>query len=61
VALWEQIRHQRKGVYVNFLQVEGADRVREAYPPATYERLAAIKRQYDPENLFHFNQNVPPQ
>ena len=35
--------------------------VREAYPAATYERLAAIKRRYDPDNLFRFNQNVPPQ
>jgi FAD/FMN-containing dehydrogenase len=34
--------------------------VREAYPPATYARLAAIKRQYDPENLFRFNQNIHP-
>ena len=48
------------GVYVNFLEDEGADRVREAYPPATYARLAAIKRRYDPTNLFRFNQNVPP-
>jgi len=59
-ALWQTIRHEGSGVYVNFLEVEGADRVREAYPPATYARLTAIKRRYDPENLFRFNQNVPP-
>ena len=33
---------------------------REAYPPLTYARLAKIKRHYDPENLFRFNQNVTP-
>jgi FAD/FMN-containing dehydrogenase len=48
------------GAYVNFINDEGAARVRDAYPPATWDRLAAIKRRYDPTNLFHRNQNVPP-
>ena len=34
--------------------------VREAYPGATWDRLAAIKARYDPTNLFRLNQNVPP-
>jgi FAD/FMN-containing dehydrogenase len=34
--------------------------VRAAYPGATWERLVAVKRQYDPGNLFRLNQNVPP-
>src|SRR5690606_34405816 len=38
------------GAYVNFLTDEGPDRVRDAYPPATWERLAAIKARYDPNN-----------
>jgi FAD/FMN-containing dehydrogenase len=59
-SLWEKIRHEGIGTYVNFLEDEGEDRVREAYPAATFARLAAIKRQYDPENLFRFNQNIPP-
>ena len=59
-ALWQQIRDEGRGAYVNFLEDEGPDRVREAYPPATYDRLAAIKRRYDPTNLFRFNQNVSP-
>ena len=59
-SLWHAIRHDGSGVYVNFLENEGTQRIREAYPGATYERLAAIKRRYDPENLFRFNQNVPP-
>jgi FAD/FMN-containing dehydrogenase len=48
------------GAYVNFLRDEGNDRIREAYPGATYDRLAAIKRRYDPENLFRLNQNIAP-
>jgi FAD/FMN-containing dehydrogenase len=47
-----------RGVYVNFLGEEGAERVREAYPRGTYERLAAIKRRYDPTNLFRRNANI---
>jgi FAD/FMN-containing dehydrogenase len=50
----------RSGAYANFLGDEGEARVREAYPGATWERLAAIKRRVDPTNLFHRNQNVPP-
>jgi FAD/FMN-containing dehydrogenase len=48
------------GVYVNFLGEEGQARVREAYPGSTWERLAAVKRRYDPTNLFHRNQNISP-
>ena len=60
-VLWRTFRREGNGVYVNFLEVEGPDRVHEAYPPATYARLAEIKRRYDPTNLFRFNQNVPPE
>jgi FAD/FMN-containing dehydrogenase len=59
-SLWQAIRHEGSGVYVNFLENEGAARIHEAYPGATYRRLAEIKRRYDSENLFRFNQNVPP-
>ena len=48
------------GVYVNNLGIEGADRVRAAYAPATYERLVALKDTYDPHNVFRLNQNVAP-
>ncbi len=48
------------GAYVNFIGDEDAERVRAAYPAATYERLAAVKRRYDPDNLFRLNQNVLP-
>jgi FAD/FMN-containing dehydrogenase len=58
--LWRVTRPEGAGVYVNFLENEGADRVRDAYPPATYARLAEIKRAYDPRNMFRFNQNITP-
>ncbi|HYQ75616.1 FAD-binding oxidoreductase [Cellulomonas sp.] len=48
------------GAYVNFLGDEGPERVRAAYPGATWDRLAAAKAAYDPGNLFRRNQNVPP-
>ena len=48
------------GVYVNYLAGdEGPERVRAAYG-STYERLAAVKRRYDPDNMFRLNQNVSP-
>jgi FAD/FMN-containing dehydrogenase len=48
------------GAYVNFLGDEGPERVRRAYPGSTWDRLVAVKRRYDPDNLFRLNQNVPP-
>jgi FAD/FMN-containing dehydrogenase len=46
--------------YVGFLGEEGEERVREAYPESTWDRLALIKGRYDPTNLFRLNQNIPP-
>jgi FAD/FMN-containing dehydrogenase len=54
------LRQGEPGAYVNFVGDEGAQRVREAYPGKTWERLAAIKREYDPENLFRLNHNIEP-
>jgi len=48
------------GAYVNFLGDEGPERVRAAYPGKTFDRLAEIKRRYDPDNRFRLNQNIPP-
>ena len=48
------------GAYVNFVADEGPERVRDAYPGATWDRLVAIKDRYDPTNLFRRNQNIPP-
>jgi len=47
------------GAYINFLTADEGDRVRSAYG-ANYDRLARVKRQYDPGNLFRVNQNIKP-
>lgn len=47
--------------YVNFLGNEGVERVRAAYPGSTWEQLVAVKRRYDPANLFRLNQNISPE
>jgi FAD/FMN-containing dehydrogenase len=45
-------------LYVNFTAEGGAARM--AYPPQTYARLGEVKRKYDPDNVFRFNQNISP-
>ncbi len=56
---WQRIRpFSTGGAYVNYLS-EGED-VHLAYGDARFQRLATIKAQYDPTNLFRFNQNIPP-
>ncbi|OHE81300.1 MAG: FAD-linked oxidase [Verrucomicrobia bacterium RIFCSPLOWO2_12_FULL_64_8] len=47
------------GVYVNFLTDDESDRIKAAYGSG-YERLAAVKQKYDPQNLFRVNQNIRP-
>ena len=55
-----EIKQGDPGAYVNFVAEEGESKVHDAYPGTTWDRLAAIKGTYDPDNLFHLNQNVPP-
>jgi hypothetical protein len=57
--------HKCSFVFVVVMTTNGSCRrgqhgLRRAYPPATLERLAEVKRQYDPDNLFRLNLNVPP-
>jgi FAD/FMN-containing dehydrogenase len=65
-AGWARATHQAMdpwstgGGYVNFTSEPGQDKVRSAYPPDTYARLAAVKDRYDPTNLFRLNQNIRP-
>jgi FAD/FMN-containing dehydrogenase len=59
-AFADELRQDDAGAYVNFLGDEGAERIRAAYPGATWDRLASVKRRYDPTNLFRLNQNIPP-
>jgi FAD/FMN-containing dehydrogenase len=48
------------GAYINYLSAEGSERVRDAYGAEKFTRLQELKDRYDPTNLFHLNQNVPP-
>ena len=47
------------GAYMNFMMEEGEDRIRASYR-GNFDRLAAIKTKYDPDNFFSVNQNVRP-
>jgi len=47
------------GAYVNMMMEEGEDRIRAAYRD-NYDRLAAVKAKYDPDNFFRINQNIKP-
>ena len=49
-----------QGVYVNFLSQEGEDRIKEAYTDTVWKRLVDVKNTWDPQNLFHMNQNIKP-
>jgi len=60
-GLFNKLRPAMKpGVYVNFMSGDEQDRVPEAYHDR-WNRLVAVKTQYDPDNLFRLNQNIPPQ
>jgi hypothetical protein len=59
-ALHDALATNDVGVYANFLEAEGDERIHSAYPNGTYERLAEVKRRYDPTNLFRLNQNIRP-
>ena len=59
-AFGEALAPFASGVYVNVLYDEGAEGVRRAYGDAKLARLSALKRRYDPENVFHLNQNIVP-
>jgi len=59
-AFADALAQDEPGAYVNFLGVEGPERVRAAYPGKTWDRLQAAKAKYDPDNLFRLNQNIAP-
>jgi FAD/FMN-containing dehydrogenase len=57
---WSALEPYHTSVYVNFLMEEGEERIRQAYGAKKYDRLKALKRHYDPDNLFRLNQNISP-
>jgi FAD/FMN-containing dehydrogenase len=58
---WSALEPHHTSVYVNFLMEEGQERIRAAYGEEKYDRLKAVKRNYDPGNVFRLNQNIPPE
>jgi Berberine and berberine like len=57
---WQELHPASAGgAYVNFLMDEGQDRVKASYR-GNYGRLAQVKDRYDPDNIFHINQNIQP-
>jgi FAD/FMN-containing dehydrogenase len=59
-SYWEAVHpHSAEGAYINFMMEEGEDRIRATYGD-NYDRLREVKAEYDPENLFHVNQNIEP-
>jgi FAD/FMN-containing dehydrogenase len=60
IDYWEALHpHSMGGSYVNFMMDEGQERVQATYGD-NYARLARVKAQYDPGNVFHVNQNIRP-
>jgi FAD/FMN-containing dehydrogenase len=51
--------HSEEGGYVNFMSGDDQDRIKANYK-GNYDRLTDVKRKYDPDNLFHLNQNIRP-
>jgi FAD/FMN-containing dehydrogenase len=60
LAPWGAVAALGSGTYINFQGSATPDDVAAAYPPATYARLAEVKRAYDPGNVFALNHNVEP-
>jgi hypothetical protein len=61
--IWEAMQpFTRDAVYVNYMDMrdEEADRIKAAYGAEKYERLVALKKKYDPTNLFRLNKNIQP-
>ncbi|MFN8419974.1 MAG: FAD-binding oxidoreductase [Anaerolineae bacterium] len=57
---WDAISYTATGAYIGFFDSATAKEVAAIYPPATYQRLARLKKQYDPQNTFNQNYNVTP-
>lgn len=58
--VWDPLRSHFHGLYLSFETDLRPERLHDAFPPATLERLREIKRCYDPRNLFRDNFNINP-
>lgn len=59
-AIWDTLYPHFDGLYLNFETDQRPERVKDAFPPKTLARLMALKRRYDPENVFQDNFNIAP-
>jgi len=58
--LWALAEPHTTAAYPNFLGDESSDRVRSAFGDSAWQRLVELKRQWDPDNVFRLNHNIPP-
>ena len=59
-AAWAELAPNFRGLYLSFETDQSTERIGEAWPPATLARLRALKKQYDPTNVFRDNFNIDP-
>jgi FAD/FMN-containing dehydrogenase len=60
-ALWDEVHHHFDGLYLSFDTDLRPERLSDAFPPRTLERLRGLKSHYDPDNVFRDNFNIAPQ
>ncbi|MFC7530301.1 LLM class flavin-dependent oxidoreductase [Actinoplanes sp. GCM10030250] len=60
-AAWDELAPYFRGLYLSFETDQRPERIGEAWPPATLDRLRQLKRRYDPNNLFRDNFNIAPE
>jgi hypothetical protein len=59
-AVWKELRPYFNGMYLSFETGVGPERLEDAFPPRTLERLRTLKTRYDPDNVFRDNFNIAP-